>query len=97
MTIGTTHTGSTRIETKVRRGCWARRKAKRTRTVMGSLTREESEFPIIKYSAWVSLVMREIKSPVRARLKKASERFCKWANNFVRKSEMARSAAQFIR
>ena len=38
---------------------------------------DAKELPIIRYNTWVSLVMRAIRSPVLARLKKLSGRSCR--------------------
>src|SRR5882672_6679872 len=96
MMMGMMHTGKTITEISVKAGWMARRTPKVQTIVTGSLTMDAKEPPTMLYSTCVSLVMRAIKSPVLARLKNPSERFCRWLNNFARMSAIARMADQFV-
>ena len=99
MSTGPRQTGNTITEMSVNRRCsaWQRFHASSNTTVTGSLTMDAIELLITLCNTWVSLVMRAIRSPVRALLKKSCDRFCKWSNNRVRRSAIARTAAQFMR
>ena len=66
-------------------------------SAVGSRTSDDIAPPMMPYKACVSLVMREMRSPVLARPKKTRGRSCKWANNFARKSATARAADQLVR
>ena len=95
--MGITHKGKTSREINVSRGCWDNINPNKTMTLMGSLMREANAFAMMLCTTSVSLLIREISSPVLARLKKLNERFCKWSKRRARRSTIARNAAQFTR
>ena len=58
----------------------------------GSLIMTANDEVMVFCNTTVSELIRDIKSPVRDRAKKLSDRFCKWENNRVRRSVMVRMA-----
>src|ERR1043166_233524 len=97
MEIGTMHTGNTTKAKVVSNGCCEKASTSKKTMVMGSLVSEASEVPIMVRSDWVSLLTREMRSPVFDWLKKASGKPWRCAKTFVRKLATARVEAQFTR
>src|SRR3954471_12882525 len=92
-----TQIGSTTSDKKVNSGCCDTSNIKRNKIVIGSLTSDASELPTIMRKDCVSLLTREIRSPVLAWLKKLSGNDCRCAKILVRKSAIALVDAQLTR